>query len=219
MRNLYSQLSLASFVIQAGGMSSRMGSDKGLVLLRGKPLVQWILDQLAPIETEKIIISNQPASYYHFGVPVYEDVIPAIGALGGLLTALTYARHELVFVLACDMPFLDLSLLDVMNNLIEDHDVVIPCLGKPENTEPFRALYRQTCLEPIKSAIASGKRRAISFFPDVRVNYYNLPEYTPTDPTSWIFFNINSPEDLAEAESLSVLFSPLNNKYGNNSDI
>lgn len=208
MRNLFAQLGCASFVIQAGGMSTRMGSDKGLVLLHGKPLVRWILDRLAPLDADKIIISNQPASYQHFGIPVYKDVIPRIGALGGLLTALTYAANELVFVLACDMPFLDISLLGSMLELVEDHDVVIPRLGETENTEPFRALYRKTCLEPIKAAVASGKRRAISFFPDVRVRYYNLPEYSPSDQASWTFLNINSPEDLAQAESISSHFSP-----------
>jgi molybdenum cofactor guanylyltransferase len=197
-----------SFVIQAGGLSSRMGTDKGLVLLQDKPLVAWILDQLTRFDSEKIIITNNPTPYNHFGVPVYEDVIPGIGALGGLLSAITFATHELIFVLACDMPFLDLSMLDLMLDLADQHDVVIPRLGNPENTEPFRALYRKTCLEPIRIAVASGKRRVISFFPDVRVRYVDLPEFSESDPASWTFFNINTPEDVISAEAYAHHFSP-----------
>lgn len=208
MRNLDLTLPLASYVIQAGGMSTRMGTDKGLVTLRGRTLVAWILDQLAPIEAEKLLISNQPDLYDHFGVPVYKDVVPGIGALGGLLTALTYARGDLVFVLACDMPFIELSLLSTMIEMIDGYDLVIPTLGSSENTEPFRALYRKTCLEPIRVAITSGKRRAISFFPDVKVRFYDLPEFSPDDSASWSFFNINLPEDLVQAETIVDRLSP-----------
>ncbi len=208
MRNFTKELLRVGFVIQAGGLSTRMGTDKGLVLLRGKTLVAWILDQLDSIQTEKFIISNQPESYAQFGIPVFKDVVPGIGALGGLLTALTHAQNELVFVLACDMPFLDLPLMAQMLASADGYDVVIPRLGKPENTEPFRALYRKSCLVPVNQAVAHAKRRAISFFPDVRVNYFDLAEFSDSDPSTWSFFNINSVEDFARAELFADHFLP-----------
>lgn len=192
-----------SVVIQAGGQSSRMGMDKGLLLLRDKPLVRWVADQVDELADELLLISNQPENYARFGWPVYSDLIPGIGALGGLYTALSVAAGERIFVLACDMPFINLGVLHAMLARPESCQVVIPQLQDDQALEPFRALYHRSCQQPILNAIQSGKRRAISFFDDVQVCYFPWDEIKKYDPEGRSFFNINTPEDLFEAERLA----------------
>ena len=194
-----------SLVIQAGGQSSRMGTDKGLITLHGKTLVEWIISQTDSLGAEQLIISNSPELYQDYHLPVYQDVFQGIGALGGLYSALYFASYEWVFVLACDMPFINLQLLGYMQGLANDFDVLIPRLQDPNATEPFRALYRKNCMISVEKAIHSGQRRVISFFPDVRVRYIEWEEILRFDPHGYSFYNINTPDDLGEAERLAAL--------------
>lgn len=145
-----------SVIIQAGGRSSRMGMDKGLVELAGRPLVQWIYDQVHELADEILLVSNQPEAYHSFGWPVFEDLIPDIGALGGLYTAVSIASHTNVLVLACDMPFINLHILQAMLDRPASCQVVIPRLQDPKALEPFRALYRKSCQVPMLNAIQSA---------------------------------------------------------------
>lgn len=203
MRNFNNEKQV-SIVVQAGGQSVRMGTDKGLVELRGKPLVRWIIDQTADIAAETLIVSNQPAHYKQFELPVYPDLIPGIGALGGLYTAVHYAQFEYIFVLACDMPFVYKAVLQHMLKRIETADVLIPFLNDRTKLEPFRALYRKSCEKPILNAIQAGKRRAISFFAEVKVQEMAFSEISALDPDGISFYNINTPEDVQQAEIIAA---------------
>lgn len=191
-----------SIVIQAGGRSERMGQDKGLVSLNGKPLVQHILDQVDDLSTDIFIISNTPQTYQRFALPVYPDLIQGIGALGGIYSAVHYASLEYCLILACDMPFINRELIELLLDLSPGYDVVIPRLQADEFAEPFRALYSKRCLAAIEKAIQSGKRRVISFFQDVRVRYVDWDEFSHIDPLKLTFFNINTPGDLVRAQEI-----------------
>jgi molybdopterin-guanine dinucleotide biosynthesis protein A len=190
----------AAIVIQAGGESSRMGEDKGLMLFDGKPLVLNIQEQVAGLQKPLIIISNSPEKYREFCAPVFTDVLPGIGALGGLMTALTYSPAESCLLLACDMPFVQAGLVDALLGKARDADVVIPIYnGRPE---PFRAVYRRTCLGPVKEMIQMGKRRMISFFDQVSVIYIEEDTVIQLDPEGRSFVNVNTKEDLERANRL-----------------
>ena len=192
-----------SIVIQAGGRSSRMGQDKGLMQFGNKKLVGFILEQVAGLGENNFIVSNQPQDYLEFGLPVHTDIYPDIGALGGFYTALSYLETEFVVVLACDMPFVNRKLLLHLLSLADEHDIVIPRLVDTEYAEPFRAVYSKRCLPAIEKAIAQKKRRVISFFDDMRVRYVEADEIHQFDPEERSFFNVNTPEDLKEAIRLA----------------
>ncbi|MFQ5409716.1 MAG: molybdenum cofactor guanylyltransferase [Anaerolineales bacterium] len=210
-------------VIQAGGRSTRMGRDKGLVPFLGAPLMQTILDQVVGLGRETIIISNRPADYRRFGLPVYPDVFQDVGALGGLHAAIFHAREPYCLVLACDMPFINRPLLDHLLALAADFDAVIPRLQPPEGrrgkvfAEPFRAVYNKTCLAPIAQAIETGERRVISFFNAVNIRFVEREEIEHFDPDARSFFNVNTPDELAEAEqiarSLNIGYTDWTEKY------
>ena len=95
----------ATGIILAGGKSSRMGEDKGLVLLNGKPMIQYVIEALKEVVSDIIIISNN-ASYNKFRVPVYSDIIKDKGPVGGIYTGLYHSTTELNFCISCDVPMI-----------------------------------------------------------------------------------------------------------------
>ena len=117
----------------------------------GGPLAQFIMDQVQDLGDELIIISNQPQDYRQFGVPVYTDVYPGIGALGGLYSAIYHAQYDYCLLLACDMPFVSRPLIAYLISLAPEFDAVIPRLDENEFAEPFRAVYKKSCLSSINA--------------------------------------------------------------------
>ena len=117
-----------SLVIQAGGDSRRMGEDKGRKLFLGRPLIQRVVDRIAPIANEILVTTNHPVDYAFLNLRVVPDLIPGRGALGGIYTALASARYPIVAVVACDMPFASAALLEAAISLLdrEEMDVVVP---------------------------------------------------------------------------------------------
>jgi molybdopterin-guanine dinucleotide biosynthesis protein A len=188
--------------ILAGGKSSRMGTDKAFVRVLGRPLIEDLLAQVAGIGAETIIITNRPDDYLYLGVPLFTDVLPDKGALGGIYTALHSSSQPHTLCIACDMPFVVRPLLDYLIALIPDGDAIVPRLGR--EAEPFRAIYAQACLGPVRAALDASKMRVISFFPDVRVRFVDEAEIDRFDPRHLSFFNVNTPDDLEEARRLAT---------------
>lgn len=195
---------LLTLAVQAGGESRRMGTDKGLVPFLGQPLIQRVIQRLEPLADDLLVTSNHPERYRFLNVPVYVDLVQGAGALGGLYTALSHARQPLVAVIACDMPFASRELLAYERDLLEKEgwDVVLP--SGPQGLEPLHAIYRkEACLTPIQTALEAGERRMISWFPQVKVRTLSWQETEPFDVGGLIFLNINTVEELHQAESLA----------------
>lgn len=192
---------MLTICVQAGGESRRMGQDKALMPFLGRPLIQHVVDRLTPIADEVIVTTNRPGDYRFLGLPLFPDLVPGRGALGGLYTALSSATCETVAVVACDMPFTSAALIEAASRLMdaEDADVVIPDSGG--GLEPMHAVYRRaTCFPAIKSAIEADKWKLISWFPQVKVRVLQPEEVKRYDPSGLAFWNLNTPEEFAEAE-------------------
>lgn len=196
---------MLTVVVQAGGQSSRMGQDKGLIPFLGKPLIERVVQRVKPIADEMIITTNKPQEYAFLNLPLYPDLIPGRGALGGLYTALSAANNPLVAVIACDMPFINPSLLKAQLDLLirTQADVVIPHTS--EGMEPFHAIYsRAACLPFIKNAVESGKWRADAWFSQVEVTLMHKEQIIEYDPQFLSFSNVNTLEELKAAEILAI---------------
>jgi molybdopterin-guanine dinucleotide biosynthesis protein A len=194
---------MISLVIQAGGESRRMGTDKALLPFLGQPLILRPLNRLVGLADEVLVTSNHPESYRFLGLTPIPDRMPGCGALGGLFTALSAARYPYVAVAACDMPFASLEIFALELVLLQetDADAVIP--HSEAGVEPFHAVYRQeNCLPYIQSALEAGKRRADAWFSEVHIRYLEPEEIRPYDPDKLAFLNINTPEELQEAERI-----------------
>jgi len=192
---------MISVVIQAGGQSSRMGQDKALVPLAGRPMIEHILTRLAGLGGETIVTTNKPEDYEYLGLPLASDEEPGAGALPGLRTALKAAQGDNVLVLACDMPFVNRLLVEYLLGLASQADVVVPRWEEAYQT--MHAVYaRKNCLRAVEKALEQGEQRMISFYSDVEVYPVPSEEIAEIDPRGRSFFNVNTPEDLAEAERL-----------------
>jgi molybdopterin-guanine dinucleotide biosynthesis protein A len=197
---------MISLAILAGGGSERMGQDKALKLFLGRPLIQRVQERLAGLAEEIIVSTNQPEKYAFLGLPLYPDLIPDRGALGGLYSALSAVHSPWMAAIACDMPFASAALFEYERDLMarEDVDAVIP--RGPHGTEPLHAIYRcESCLPAIRSALDAGEWKLISWLPKVKVHYVPPAEIAEIDPSGLAFWNLNTPEEFSQAEQRARL--------------
>lgn len=144
-------------IILAGGKSSRMGSEKGLVLLHNKPFIQYTIEALQPLVDEIIIISSNP-DYDIFGVKRIKDIIPDSGPIAGLHTGLTYSSTKNNLVVSCDVPLLTTSLLKTLLLYArKDYDIIQ--FEADRKTIPLIALYKKHCANKCEKLLITGERR------------------------------------------------------------
>ncbi|HMR99508.1 MAG TPA: molybdenum cofactor guanylyltransferase [Anaerolineales bacterium] len=191
--------------IQAGGASSRMGEDKALKLFLGRPLIQRVVDRLQSIADELIVTTNHPADLSFLNLRLISDVKPGRGALGGLYTAIASAAHPLVAVIACDMPFASAKLIQLSVEIMEKENVDVVIAKNDEGYEPLHAVYRrETCLPAIESAINADQWRVVSWLPQVNLRVLTDEQIQSADPSGLAFWNVNTPEEFAQAEGLAI---------------
>jgi molybdopterin-guanine dinucleotide biosynthesis protein A len=195
---------MLTLVIQSGGESRRMGQDKALLPFLGQPLIQRVVQRLGPLAAEILVTTNHVEDYQFLNLPLISDIYPGRGALGGVYTALKSASQPLVAIAACDMPFASPALftaeLDIL--LTSDYDIAIPHSG--EGLEPFHAVYRRaTCLPAVEAALEGGRWRVDAWFAAVKVRVLSTAEIQTYDPQMLCFRNVNTPEELRQAEALA----------------
>jgi molybdopterin-guanine dinucleotide biosynthesis protein A len=196
---------MVTVVVQAGGESRRMGRNKAIIPFLGRPLIERVIERVIPLAEELLITTNQPQEFNFLKYPLIPDKFPGKGALGGLYTALYAASSPFVAVVACDMPFVNPALLQAEINLLNesDTDVVIP--SSQAGLEPFHSVYRRdTCLPAIRTAIDTNQKRIISWFQAVRVRVMAPEEIVIYDTAQLAFLNINTTEELAQAEQIAM---------------
>jgi len=195
-----------SIVVQAGGASSRMGLDKALLPFAGATLIERVIKRVHSIADEIIITTNDPDAYTFLDLPLFRDLIPGRGALGGLYTALVSASYAFVGVVACDMAFVNPALLGAAKEICmaTRADIVIPDTG--DGLEPFHAVYRrENCIPKIATALQDQKWRVDSWFDEVKVHKIGPDMILRYDPGMNCFSNINTPEDLEKAQALAAI--------------
>ncbi len=183
-----------------------MGEDKALKPFLGRPLIQRVVDRMKSIADEIIVTTNQPSGYERFalGLRLVPDLRPGRGALGGLYTAIASASQPLVAVVACDMPFASPGFFQGARKIMDNEAVDVVIAKTDDGHEPLHALYRrETCLPAIESAINADQWKVISWFPQVKVRFLSPNEVRTFDPSGLCFWNLNTPEEFAEAEHIA----------------
>ena len=184
-----------TIAIQAGGKSSRMGTDKSFVPFLGRPMIEVVLERVAGLGDELLIVTNKPDDYAYLGLPMFGDDYPDTGPLGGIYTAVNHARHDRTLVVACDMPWLNRPLLEYMVGLREAADVVVPRWDK--FPEPLHAIYSKACLEPMREKLEAGMLKITAFYGRVSLRFVEREEIARFDPEGRSFVNVNTPDELA----------------------
>jgi len=190
-----------SCIVLAGGKSLRLGQNKALEIIGDKSLLERAVAQLGSFHSDIIIVAAVKQSLPQLiGYPRVRnmvDVYPGKGPLGGIYTGLAASDSFYNLVVACDMPFLNLALLDYMIQLSADFDLVIPRLG--DMVEPLHAVYSKNCLAPIEQLLRQGSLGIREIFALVKVRYVEADEIDRFDPEHLSFFNINTKADLERA--------------------
>ena len=191
--------------IQAGGQSSRMGEDKALKPFLGRPLIQRVIERLSPVADELIVTTNRPDDYAFLNLRCFPDLKPGRGALGGLYTAIASATHPIVAVVACDMPFASAKLIEAGSRLLVEEEADVVISRSEEGYEPLHAVYRrEACLPAIEAAIDADQWKVIAWFPQVKVRVLTPDEIKHYDILGLAFWNVNTPEEFAEAEKIAT---------------
>ena len=181
----------------AGGKSSRMGKDKGLIPFKGKSMILHSIDALKPVCSSIIIIANGH-QYDHLGFPVYQDIIKNSGPLAGLYTGLTQSETNLNIFSTCDSPFTTTSFFSWLISQIEDCDAVVPSFKG--RTYPLSALYSKSCLDVFSRNLILGKLKVKDSLNSIHLKKVELKAELPFF-NDRILANINTQKELESYES------------------
>ena len=180
--------------ILAGGKSTRMGTDKGLLLFNNQPIVQTIIEQLQPAVTKIMIVSNND-EYEKFGLEVIPDLIKNVGPAGGIHAALHHTDCEQIFVVSCDMPFITSNAIQFMIGQISRAQIILP--QNQSKPEPLFGVYSKECLPLWQKLIQQEKIKLlemVTHFDLLKINVDQNELFTAS-----FFTNINDANDLQKA--------------------
>ncbi|MCY3801388.1 MAG: molybdenum cofactor guanylyltransferase [Chloroflexi bacterium] len=186
--------------ILAGGRSRRMGRDKAelvLTLPSGERLtmLQQVHRALESVCDETLVVGGPARA----GVDARRvaDRFPGAGPLAGILSALLDSSNERVFVVACDMPFVDTQAIEGLAALMNDHDAIVPRIEG--RFETLHAIYKTDCAAAIRKVLDAGDRRVRSFFSLIDLRIVTEEEFAVIDPGGRSSMNVNYPEEFESA--------------------
>lgn len=183
-------------VILAGGESLRMGREKAFIDFNGEPLVKRTVGILKPLFEKILIVSKEREPFLFLGVPVYVDLYPNGGPMGGIYTGLFHSKGP-VFAVACDMPFLDPGLIRYMAGQLQGFDAVVP--GCRDGVHPLHALYSKTALPEMKRLLENGDVKMTRLLEKINTRTVGEDEIRKLNPDLSSLVNINTPGDLKKA--------------------
>ncbi|OQY95440.1 MAG: hypothetical protein B6D37_05465 [Sphingobacteriales bacterium UTBCD1] len=184
--------------ILAGGKSSRMGTDKGLLTFHGEPLVLRIIKQLQESLNKVVIVSDNEA-YKYFGLEVTSDLVKEMGPAGGIYTALHHSRSNRVFITSCDMPFITSGGVRFIVQEAIHSQITLPLYeGK---VQPLFGIYSRNCISGWKQLIDRGIIKLQKM-----ITHFNLKQIDTDQNVLFnnsFFTNINDKTDLDMALKIS----------------
>jgi molybdopterin-guanine dinucleotide biosynthesis protein A len=195
-------------VLLAGGKSLRMGEDKRYLVVGEQTLLERGLAVLRSIFQEVLVVIAQDGPPLGVDARVVRDLVPDCGSLGGLYTGLTQATTPSIFVVACDMPFLDQAVIAQFTSRRATADIVMAKLGG--RLHPMHALYGKRCLPVVEQMIRARqlKIQELVSHASIRVQYVTEADLLTIDPSGRSFQNVNTPADLEAARSLLAQLPP-----------
>jgi molybdopterin-guanine dinucleotide biosynthesis protein A len=195
-------------ILLAGGKSRRMGEDKRYLVVGEQTLLERGLAVLRSIFQEVLVVIAQDSPPLDVEARVVRDLVPECGSLGGLYTGLVQATTPFIFVVACDMPFLDLAVITQFTSRRAAADIVMAKLAA--RLHPMHALYGKRCLPVVEEMIRKRQLmiQEMVLRSSLLVRYVTEADLVAIDPTGRSFQNVNTPADLEAARSLLAQLPP-----------
>lgn len=190
---------MRSAAILAGGRATRLGGrDKSALVVGGCTILSRQIAELSAVDrVDEILIAGGAT---HASARTIADIVPGCGPLGGIHAALTEARHEVVFVVACDTPYPTAALITYLFELATNVDVVVP--RTEHGYHPLCAVYTRGCLDPIAQRLAAGRLKVMDLFADVRTRSVPAADLARFGDPRQLFANVNTPADYRDLEAL-----------------
>jgi len=180
--------------VLAGGMSRRFGEDKSLYFFNGRRLIEHVIDTLRKIFDEVMIIAGEADKYSFLGIPVFPDIFPGIGPIGGLHSALRHAGNTSIFLAACDMPGINPDIVVYLASFAGRFDVVVPHVDGCY--EPLHAIYSKRCIGPVEKMIADDDRMILHLYDSVATRRVGMDELKGFKDFRSFYTNINYKSDI-----------------------
>jgi len=180
-------------VVLAGGGSTRMGQDKALLKLGNKTMIERVVGPLQSIFENIIVVTNTPSKYKMLNnIKFVSDCIniEEKNSLIGLYSGLKQSETSHIFVIGCDMPFVNSELITYMVNSLKDEDVVVPFVGG--HYQPLYAIYGKTCTEEFEKLLEQKWYKIIDVFKNANVKKIIEEDINKIDPSMICFENINT---------------------------
>jgi molybdopterin-guanine dinucleotide biosynthesis protein A len=183
-----------SGLVLAGGASRRMGTDKAQIVLGAEPLVMRTVRTLAEVCSDVVVASGDGHRLDHLRLPQVADAIPGAGPLGGIAAGLEAARHDLVAVVATDMPAASPAVLTLLAGLWQGEAAVVPVVQG--RWEPLHAVWARSAAPRIVACLQAGDRKVMRVLATLGVRLVEEEEWTVAEPTGAFAANLNVPVDL-----------------------
>ncbi len=183
-------------IILAGGKSSRMGEDKGLLLLNGVPMVQHLIHLFEELKIPTIIIANN-SEYKQFNLPIFNDIVEEKGPAGGILTGLTHSPTEKNIIVSCDSPFVTKELILFLIKSHQENQVTIPFYQN--RIHPLIGIYEKSARRIIQSCIERKQLKIRFILEELNTRQIEIPEHIAQNGKS--LTNINTKEELNQLKN------------------
>lgn len=196
--------SIAGFIL-AGGQSSRMGVDKGLLEIAGEPMIVRASRLVGSAVGTAAVVVGTPEKYQALGLRAIADDWPGCGPLGGIATALRASDADWNLMVACDLPYLTREWLEFLLQRAHDsaEEAVVAMNPAPENkrgAEPLCAMYHKGCELTLRRALERGVRKVMDGLAELRVEVIEPKEWKGFDSDGLLFKNVNTPADYEQAK-------------------
>ncbi|TJX15409.1 molybdenum cofactor guanylyltransferase [Tissierella creatinini] len=186
-------------IILAGGKSSRMGFDKQLLNINEARLIDDVISKLKVQFDEIIIVTNKPELYIGSPHIITSDIFKDMGPLGGIHAGLKLSSSQYAFVVACDMPNINMEYMNFMKDKLmlagKDSFGIVTRLGI--QIEPFHGFYSIQLIDQIEYYLSSGRRSINGLIKDFNMIYIEEDEARKFSPKWDMFMNLNTMEDLS----------------------
>jgi molybdopterin-guanine dinucleotide biosynthesis protein A len=183
-------------LVLCGGASTRMGTEKALMQFDGEPLIRRVARRLASVASPVLLATGVRGRLGDLGYEEVEDVVAGAGPLSGLVGGLAESPHELMAVVAVDMPFVSPPVLALLARLVGEHDAAIPATA--HGLEPVHAVYSVRSLRRLRSSLDAGRLALHEVVGTLDVRRVEEAEWRTADPSGRFAVNVNRPEDVAQ---------------------
>jgi molybdenum cofactor guanylyltransferase len=174
-----------------------MGTSKALLLFDGEPLIVHVVATLQRLFADVVVVAAPEQDLPSMPVRLVSDEVAYQGPVGGIYYGLMASGSDAAFVTSCDSAFLNIDLIAHLLDQLPEHDVVVP--HWQGRFQPLHAVYRRSVSPLLAEQLARGQLRPVYLFDKVRLRRVDEDEIRRFDPEGSSFYNMNTPEDYAEA--------------------